>query len=123
MPNGAKDFDAKLSFLSDLAAWTAARQAFGERLVLCGDLNVALIDADLHPSQIKAGAIGQRANERALLREAIDHGLVDVVRAQNPAATDVFTYRLSHRLRSRQHGDCAQRDELRGAQIGARQRR
>lgn len=92
VPNGGKDFDAKLSFLTELARWTAERTAAGERVVLSGDLNVALTDADLHPSQIKTGAIGQRANERGLLRKAIDAGLVDVLRDRNPNASDVFTW-------------------------------
>ena len=92
VPNGGKDYDAKVAFLRELGAWTAARQAAGEQLVVSGDLNVALTDADLHPSQVKKGSIGQRADERALLRQAIDHGLVDVLRDQNPDATDVFTW-------------------------------
>jgi exodeoxyribonuclease-3 len=92
VPNGGKDYDAKRAFLRELAAWTASRQAAGEQLVVAGDLNVALTDADLHPSQIKKGSIGQRADERALLRQAIDAGLVDVLRDQNPDAADVFTW-------------------------------
>lgn len=92
VPNGGKGFEEKLTFLRELAAWTAARQAAGEQLVVAGDLNVALTDADLHPSQIKKGSIGQRPDERALLREAIDHGLVDVLRDQHPTATDLFTW-------------------------------
>lgn len=92
VPNGGKDFEAKLVFLRALAAWTAEREALGERLVIAGDLNVALTDADLHPSQVKADAIGQRPQERALLREAIGHGLVDVLRATHPTATDLFTW-------------------------------
>ena len=92
VPNGGKDFDAKLRFLRALSVWTAERHAAGELLVIGGDLNVALTNADLHPSQVKAGAIGQRADERALLSEAIGHGLVDVIRDQHPTATDVFTW-------------------------------
>jgi exodeoxyribonuclease-3 len=92
VPNGGKDFDAKIAFLTELAAWTAERQRDGEELLLAGDLNVALTEADLHPSQVKAGSIGQRASERALLRAAIDHGLVDVLRDQHPEATDLFTW-------------------------------
>lgn len=92
VPNGGKDFTAKLRFLEELSAWTANRDAAGEPLVLAGDLNVALTEADLHPSEVKAGMVGQRADERALLRQAIDHGLVDVLRAQHPGATDLFTW-------------------------------
>ncbi len=92
VPNGGKDFAAKMTFLTELSAWTAARQAAGEEVVIAGDLNVALTAADLHPSQVKAGSIGQREGERAMLRKAIDHGLVDVLRDQHPSAADLFTW-------------------------------
>lgn len=92
VPNGGKDYPAKMAFLAELSAWTAARQTAGEPLIVAGDLNVALTEADLHPSEARAGAIGQRADERALLREAIGHGLVDVLRAQHPDRRDVFTW-------------------------------
>jgi exodeoxyribonuclease-3 len=92
VPNGGKDFAAKMLFLKELSLWTQEREAAGEALVVAGDLNVALTDADLHPSQVKAGTIGQRPDERALLREAIDHGLVDVLRDQHPDAKDLFTW-------------------------------
>lgn len=92
VPNGGKDFAAKIDFLRQLGAWTEARRAAGETLVIAGDLNVALTDADLHPSQIKSGAICQRPEERALLRSAIDHGLVDVLRATHPGDDEIFTW-------------------------------
>lgn len=92
VPNGGKDYVAKIAFLTELSAWTAARQSLGEALVIGGDLNVALTDADLHPSQIKAGTIGQRPEERALLQRALDQGLVDVLRSQYPDRNDLFTW-------------------------------
>ena len=92
VPNGGKDFGAKIEFLRELGLWTAARQALGEALVIAGDLNVALTDADLATSEIKPGAIGQRPSERELLRKAIEPGLVDIIRQQNPSANDVFTW-------------------------------
>ena len=92
VPNGGKDFAAKIAFLQHLEQWTAARRAAGEELVLSGDLNVALTDADLHPSQVKPGSIGQRPDERALLRGAIDHGLVDLLRATYATDATVFTW-------------------------------
>lgn len=92
VPNGGKDFNAKLEFLRHFEAWTAEREKAGEKLVVCGDLNVALTDADVHPSQVKAGMIGQRSDERGLLRNAIDHGLVDIVRATHANDPTLFTW-------------------------------
>src|SRR2546423_9244360 len=40
VPNGGKDFDAKMRFLTDLAAWTRQVHEAGRELVLCGDINI-----------------------------------------------------------------------------------
>ena len=92
VPNGGKDFSAKMEFLKQVERWTSERRAAGEQLVISGDLNVALTHADLHESQVKPGSIGQRKDERELLRGAIDHGLVDVLRATHAEVTDLFTW-------------------------------
>ncbi|MGZ3418302.1 MAG: exodeoxyribonuclease III [Polyangiales bacterium] len=92
VPNGGTDFDAKMEFLHQMERWTAEHQAAGESVVLCGDLNVALTDADLHPSQVKKESIGQRSDERALLRKTIDHGLVDLVRTTHQGDETLFTW-------------------------------
>jgi exodeoxyribonuclease-3 len=60
--------------------------------VLCGDLNVALTDLDLHPKERKPGAIGQRPDERALLQRVIDLGLTDVHRTLHPDDEGLFTW-------------------------------
>jgi exodeoxyribonuclease-3 len=92
VPNGGKDFPAKLEFLRHFETWTAERQKLGETLVVCGDLNVALTDADVHPSQFKPGQVGVRPDERSLLRNAIDHGLVDHVRAAHANDATIYTW-------------------------------
>lgn len=92
VPNGGKDFDAKMEFLRQLERWTADMHERGERAVICGDLNVALTDMDVHPTQLKRGIIGTRPEERKLLRTAIDHGLVDLVRTTNSDNPNLFTW-------------------------------
>ena len=49
------------------ADYAAGLQAEGRPLVLCGDLNVALTDRDVHPKESKPEIIGQRTEERDLL--------------------------------------------------------
>lgn len=90
VPNGGKDYAAKMAFLRELERWTRAHMA--EPLVLCGDLNVALTDRDVHPKERKPGAIGQRPDERELLGRVIGNGLVDVARALNEGNDDLFTW-------------------------------
>jgi exodeoxyribonuclease-3 len=92
VPNGGKDFPAKMQFLESLAAFAASHESAGRPLVLCGDLNVARTDMDVHPKERKPNIIGQRADERALLERVIGHGLVDVHRKMEPDNADLFTW-------------------------------
>jgi exodeoxyribonuclease-3 len=92
VPNGGKDFAAKLQFLEAMERWVGARAAEGKPLVVAGDVNIARTDRDVHPKERKAGAIGQRPDERALLERILAHGLVDVGRAMDPDNDGLFTY-------------------------------
>jgi exodeoxyribonuclease-3 len=92
VPNGGKDFAAKLRFLEALERWAADAHAAGRTVVVAGDLNIARTDMDVHPKERKAGAIGQRPDERALLEAILGHGLVDVGRTMDPSNDALFTY-------------------------------
>jgi exodeoxyribonuclease-3 len=92
VPNGGKDFPAKMQFLESLEAFTASYEASGRPLVLCGDINVARTEMDVHPKERKPNAIGQRPDERALLERIIGHGLVDVHRKLDPDNAELFTW-------------------------------
>lgn len=93
VPNGGKDYAAKLVFLERMIAWAADLAAKGERLILGGDLNVAREERDVHPKERKAGAVGQRPEERVLLeRLAAEGQLVDLGRALDPDNDALFTW-------------------------------
>lgn len=92
VPNGGKDYEAKLRFLDALAGWAHDAQTPDGALVICGDLNVALEERDVHPKLRKLDQIGTRADERALLGRAIGAGLVDVGRSLDPANDELFTW-------------------------------
>jgi exodeoxyribonuclease III len=92
VPNGGKDFDAKLKFLDALAAWSVEAHSSERALVICGDLNVAREERDVHEKLRKANQIGTRPDERALLNGIIDGGLTDVGRALDPANDNLFTW-------------------------------
>jgi exodeoxyribonuclease-3 len=92
VPNGGKDFAAKLAFLEAMGRWAREARTAGKVLLVCGDLNVALTDKDVHPKERKAGSIGQRPDERALLANLLDQGLVDTGRALDPGNENLFTY-------------------------------
>ncbi|HEY3203109.1 MAG TPA: exodeoxyribonuclease III [Thermoanaerobaculia bacterium] len=92
VPNGNKDFPAKIRFLEALEAWARRRQEVGVELLLCGDLNVARTDRDVHPKERKPNAVGQRPEERELLERILATGLVDVGRALDPDNDNLFTW-------------------------------
>lgn len=92
VPNGGKDFDAKMRFLEALDAFVADAERDQKLVVLCGDLNVALAERDIHPKLQKPNQIGARPEERALLARIISRGLVDVHRSFEPANDNLFTW-------------------------------
>jgi exodeoxyribonuclease-3 len=92
VPNGGKDFPAKMRFLEAMDAYASQSQSSGRPLVLCGDLNVARTDMDVHPKERKPLAIGQLPEERALIERIISHGLVDVHRTLEPDNAELFTW-------------------------------
>ena len=92
VPNGGKDFQAKLRFLEGLDAYAESFQSAERRLVLCGDLNVALTDRDVHPKERKLRAIGQLPEERALMERVLNRDLVDLGRAIDPDNENLFTW-------------------------------
>jgi exodeoxyribonuclease III len=92
VPNGGKDFAAKMRFLEALDAWVGEEHGRGRQLVVCGDLNVARAEVDVHPKERKVGAIGQRPDERELLARILGRGLVDLGRALHPDDDALFTW-------------------------------
>ncbi len=92
VPNGGKDFAAKLKFLEKMREYVERTRAEGSPMILCGDMNVTRTDLDVHPKERKAGAIGQRADERELFERILACGLQDVGRALDPDNDALFTW-------------------------------
>jgi len=92
VPNGGKDFEAKMRFFQALRDWLVETVTPGTALVLCGDLNVALEERDVHPRERKVNQIGTRPEERALLAGVLSGGLCDVGRALDPDNDQLFTW-------------------------------
>src|SRR5438132_10564608 len=78
--------------MKSLIEYAHAVRESGSKLIICGDLNVARTDMDVHPKERKPNIIGQRPDERALLERIIGHGLVDVHRKMEPQNADLFTW-------------------------------
>jgi exodeoxyribonuclease-3 len=92
VPNGGKDYVAKLMFLEAMALHVRERLATGHELLVCGDMNVTRTDQDVHPRERKPNAIGQRPDERMLFERVIAQGLVDLARHFDPENDQLFTW-------------------------------
>jgi exodeoxyribonuclease-3 len=92
VPNGGKDFVAKMAFLEAMDAFAASYQTSGRMLALLGDMNVARTERDVHPKERKPRAIGQLPEERALIERILSRGLVDLGRARDPENDGLFTW-------------------------------
>lgn len=92
VPNGGKDFPGKMKFLEALEGFAQSFRATGAPLVVCGDLNVARLEIDVHPKERKPRAIGQLPEERALFERILSEGLVDVARRLHPDNAELFTW-------------------------------
>jgi exodeoxyribonuclease-3 len=92
VPNGGKDFPAKMRFLEAMDAWAAGFHERGMPLAILGDINVARADIDVHPKERKPRAIGQLPEERALIERFLGRGFVDVGRALDPGNDGLFSW-------------------------------
>ena len=92
VPNGGKDYPAKVGFLGRLVQWSQQLHEAGREVVLCGDMNVTRADIDVHPRERKSEVIGQRAEERQIFADLLGDYLVDVTRALNPNNERLFTW-------------------------------
>ncbi len=92
VPNGGKDFEAKIAFVHSLTAYAAGLRAQGLKLVLCGDMNIARSEMDVHPKERKL-VIGQLPHERDLFERLLaEGGLVDVGRSLCPDDENYFSW-------------------------------
>ena len=92
VPNGGKDYAAKISFMNRLAAWAKRLHSEGLELILCGDMNITRTEIDVHPRERKPGIIGQRPEERELFEALLGEHLVDVGRTLDPENDRMFTW-------------------------------
>jgi len=92
VPNGGKDFEAKVRFFSAFSDWAMATAATGRDVVICGDLNIAREERDVHPKERKLNQIGTRPEEREMVARVLGAGLVDVGRTLDPENNELFTW-------------------------------
>jgi exodeoxyribonuclease-3 len=92
VPNGNKDYPAKIGFFRSLIVWAKRLRQEGRELILCGDMNITRTEMDVHPRERKPMLIGQRPEERGLFAELLEANLVDVGRKLDPQNPGLFTW-------------------------------
>ena len=92
VPNGNKDYPAKIDFVKRLIAWARQLRDEGRELILCGDMNITRTEIDVHPRERNAQLVGQRREERELFAELLSENLVDVGRKLDPDNAGLFTW-------------------------------
>jgi exodeoxyribonuclease-3 len=92
VPNGGKDFPAKMRFLEGMDAFARSCHEEGRTIAMLGDMNVARTERDVHPKERKPRAIGQLPEERALIERILSRGLVDLSRQVDPDNDGLFTW-------------------------------
>jgi exodeoxyribonuclease III len=91
VPNGNKDYPAKIDFFRRLIAWAKDLRDQDRELILCGDMNITRTEMDVHPRERKP-LIGQLPEERALFAELLSQDLVDIGRKLDPDNPGLFTW-------------------------------
>jgi exodeoxyribonuclease III len=92
VPNGGKDFPAKMEFLRQMERYVDEVHGRGWRIVICGDINITRAERDVHPKERNPALVGQRPEEREMFERILARGLVDVGRALDPDNDNLFTW-------------------------------
>ncbi len=91
VPNGGKDYAAKIAFMNRLVEWARRLHGEGREVVLCGDINIARTEMDVHPKE-RRPVIGQLPEERELFEKLLAEHLVDVGRKLDPDNPNLFSW-------------------------------
>ncbi len=81
---GTEKFEYKLRWLKDLLSHIKTRHEPGQPLIIAGDFNVALEAKDVFDPEKYEGQVSCHPDERAILREILDWGLIDIFRKHQP---------------------------------------
>lgn len=92
VPNGGKDFPAKLRFIEALERFAQTYVEANSALVLCGDLNIARTEIDVHEKERNPRVTGQTPREREWFERLLTLGFVDLGRAMAPENEGLFTW-------------------------------
>jgi len=98
---GTEKFEYKLQWLRDLLTHVKNDYDPGLPLLISGDFNVALEPLDVFDPEGLQGEVGFHPDERAIMKEYLSWGLVDVFRAHQPEGGHYtfWDYRIPNALK------------------------
>jgi exodeoxyribonuclease III len=92
IPLGQKNYRQKTDFLDALVKYLDALLYKGRKVVLCGDLNIAHTDNDVHPDMLQEDMLCTRPEERARLDRIVNLGLSDLFRKHHPHSKNLYSW-------------------------------
>ena len=81
---GSEKYAYKLEWLGKLLRFCQSEGDGTGRAIICGDFNIAPIDADIHDPDLWAGKIHCSEKERAALESVREWGWIDIFRRHHP---------------------------------------
>ena len=98
---GTEKFEYKLRWLKALLNHIRTRYEPDQALIIAGDFNVALEAIDVFDPEKYEGQVSCHPDERAILRDILDWGLIDIFRKHQPDAGQYtfWDYRVPNALK------------------------
>ncbi len=82
----------KFEFMEHLPSYTKKLKKLKRPVAICGDLNIAHTELDIHAPKRNEKNSGFLPEERAWLTKLLKQGWTDVVRAQNPDEVGLYSW-------------------------------
>jgi exodeoxyribonuclease III len=92
IPLGQRSYDQKLGFFDALINHIDVLLYEGREVVVCGDMNVAHTDNDVHPDMVREDRLCTRPEERQRLDRIAALGMVDLFRKHHPHTRAAYTW-------------------------------
>ena len=95
--------DVKMKFLSDIQGWFDQFKKERNKLIVCGDYNIANHEIDIHDPKGNKKTSGFLPEERAWLTQWFQSGFTDSFRKVNPEKVEYswWTYRMNARANNK----------------------
>lgn len=91
--SGEERQEMKYQFLEQFFDFIHAfKRQLGKELIICGDMNIAHTEQDIHNPVSNKNSSGFLPEERAWFTKFLDSGFVDVFREKNPDLREVYSW-------------------------------